>query len=414
MLNFLEEKEIPLVLHMRLESTYPSKDPPFIQSIDPSWYPEGFQNDLKALLLEVWDQNAGDLILYKWWECVSSLDILPMLERYSEGLSIASEEIQALREMQSVRNQKKFEASYHDCGVCLSEHHGSNMVRFQPCGHVSCKDCLGRLCSLRIKEGSVSALRCPESGCTTQIPPHVVSELVDKAQLERYETLTLQNALNAMSDVVYCPINTCSAPVLMESDEDFGVCPSCNFCFCVFCKKASHGLTPCVNPEEVKKIKKMTLDEREQKFIALRAEKEARRHAFMTYSTIRSTTRLCPNCKVAIEKNGGCDHMFCSNCQKPFLWSMALMPGTKLNKLTEREKRPKEDKALGRQIEKSKPCPGCFRRVEREFNNSNHIHCVCGASFCFLCGAVAKGTAHFMIGNCKQHSPPSAESSNAS
>lgn len=36
-----------------------------------------------------------------------------------------------------------------------------------------------------------------------------------------------------------------------------------------------------------------------------------------------SLCRLCPHCYAIVEKNGGCNHMFCIRCQQPFLWSRA-------------------------------------------------------------------------------------------
>jgi hypothetical protein len=38
--------------------------------------------------------------------------------------------------------------------------------------------------------------------------------------------------------------------------------------------------------------------------------------------------KCCPHCFVPIEKNMGCDHMYCVKCKHPFLWSQAPAFGT--------------------------------------------------------------------------------------
>eukprot|EP01025_Chloroclados_australasicus_P016343 TRINITY_DN18161_c0_g1_i1.p2 TRINITY_DN18161_c0_g1~~TRINITY_DN18161_c0_g1_i1.p2 ORF type:complete len:151 (+),score=15.03 TRINITY_DN18161_c0_g1_i1:213-665(+) len=39
-------------------------------------------------------------------------------------------------------------------------------------------------------------------------------------------------------------------------------------------------------------------------------------------------TKRCPNCKVPIEKNGGCDSMLCTICQTCFSWNGNLASGS--------------------------------------------------------------------------------------
>jgi hypothetical protein len=41
----------------------------------------------------------------------------------------------------------------------------------------------------------------------------------------------------------------------------------------------------------------------------------------------RASTRPCPRCQSAIEKNGGCNHVTCRNCQCHFCWRCAMRGG---------------------------------------------------------------------------------------
>ena len=38
---------------------------------------------------------------------------------------------------------------------------------------------------------------------------------------------------------------------------------------------------------------------------------------------IKKDTKPCPKCKVPIEKDGGCDHMYCTRCKENWCWSTA-------------------------------------------------------------------------------------------
>jgi hypothetical protein len=39
-----------------------------------------------------------------------------------------------------------------------------------------------------------------------------------------------------------------------------------------------------------------------------------------TASWISSHTKDCPKCQTSIEKNGGCNHMWCKQCKHEFCW----------------------------------------------------------------------------------------------
>ena len=44
--------------------------------------------------------------------------------------------------------------------------------------------------------------------------------------------------------------------------------------------------------------------------------------------------RSCPHCNVPIEKNGGCDHMYCSKCKSNYNWSGSISALTNENSWT--------------------------------------------------------------------------------
>lgn len=71
----------------------------------------------------------------------------------------------------------------------------------------------------------------------------------------------------------------------------------------------------------------------------------------------------------------------------------------------------KENKAF-EGLEKGKDyqsCPSCRRRIELS-DGCNHISCVCGTGFCFLCGERAQHYGqHWRRGGCPQFNHPEDE-----
>lgn len=69
--------------------------------------------------------------------------------------------------------------------------------------------------------------------------------LVGEELFARYDRLLLQSSLDLMADVVYCPRKMCHSAVMTEPNATMGICPSCQFAFCVLCKRAYHGVSEC-------------------------------------------------------------------------------------------------------------------------------------------------------------------------
>lgn len=73
-----------------------------------------------------------------------------------------------------------------------------------------------------------------------------VKLLVGEDEFARYDRLLLQNSLDLMADVVYCPRASCCMAVMLEPNATMGLCPSCRYAFCTLCKRAYHGLSHCM------------------------------------------------------------------------------------------------------------------------------------------------------------------------
>lgn len=96
----------------------------------------------------------------------------------------------------------------------------------------------------------------------------------------------------------------CTAPRCDRIIRVFGAGVStvncaCGYQFCFQCNEESHAPCSCTNLQE-------WLDK-------CRNESE-------TAHWIIANTKVCPKCRVRIEKNQGCNHMTCSSCKHEFCW----------------------------------------------------------------------------------------------
>ena len=297
------------------------------------------------------------------------------------------------------------------CGICLETFEEASGVKAFRCKyHSFCSSCLTTYFELHIREGSLENLVCPISSCRKrQVQANVVQDLVDTDLFDRFLTVSLNRALDSMTDLAWCP--KCRAAVLTDNEgHGYGHCSQCDFCFCVSCKGPWHfGRCGTVwisaSPFD-------SISEHEDRIL------------------LAKTTKRCPKCQVHIEKNGGCDHMFCSRCQTHFSWSLApessyLTPELKIEMKKQEEKAKKEaileqkrelreiqEKARATRIKtfknrgpNTRSCPNC-RSAQAKVTNLNHMNCSnCHTAFCFDCGLRIQGKHFTATSKCRQHSP---------
>lgn len=273
---------------------------------------------------------------------------LPDSPKTTSGLSLTPS--QALMSQILIYNaaqkQKEFATTVFDCGVCYMGWLGSECIELLGCGHIFCRGCLGEFCKVQITEGNVREVTCPNTGCPATPTPAQVQSLVGEELFSRYDRLLLQMTLDSMPDVIYCPRRTCAAAVILEKSSRAAMCSVCNFAFCVLCKKTYHGPDDCQNKKKVKEEEEVPQDPT----TALPRTEEGIKALWEDYSTgskerkkllesrygrrrlictvqeglsenwLDSNSKYCPHCFSRIQKDGGCNMMFCIQCRHRFCW----------------------------------------------------------------------------------------------
>jgi E3 ubiquitin-protein ligase RNF14 len=458
----------PLVLTVQFHEQYPSSIDPPTFVLSSCYLSRQYLQNMCQMLDKVWEQNLSQPIVFQWIECLKE-QFLSINELCLSNIDLNNDDDNDPRAMSSYdptqaayvyeqlieynreKESEKFLNEYHECPICTSNNiPGRDMIRLHKCHHFFCRDCLHDYAQMHINTGSVEWLLCPDSQCQLTLLPSEIKIIVNNNELyDRYERLLLQKTLEQMQDIVWCPrlikINIlnknillffrCQQAVLTGDEKDnLALCDQCRFTFCKKCKKPYHSQTLCgyeLELAELKgKYKKMRL---QMQALNLSPDDEENvLREVLAVARIESSTRLCPNikCKVPIEKNAGCDHMYCTRCQTHFNWSDVTDQTSdakilvekyendidKLHNALEKERNLNDnDDILKAPVapliskllqQRAKKCPNknC-ERVNIKSGSGNYLICPhCKRGFCFSCGqSVNNPKTHFGHA-CKQHS----------
>ena len=228
----------------------------------------------------------------------------------------------------------------------------------------------------------------------------------------------------------------CQYAVLAGKENDkLALCDQCRYAFCKTCKKTYHSQTTC--GEELALLE---LQDRQRRLrgkmtaLGLSLDDEQKLIGdLLAAAKIESTTRLCPNviCQVAIEKNMGCDHMYCTKCRTHFKWSDAPIKTSDIKVLVDKYDADMEkvQKALSRQegrepedqqeasakmaakidvtsiiINRVKMCPNPYcKKPYVKLGTGNFVICEhCRRGFCFQCGEEVINVVRHFSRNCKR------------
>jgi ariadne-1 len=142
---------------------------------------------------------------------------------------------------------------------------------------------------------------CPQHKCGEIIPARVFARFLDAPTMSRYRQYAMTSFVQGVSN----NLNWCPAPACPRAIE----CPSaggaqdvtcaCGNRFCFGCERVAHRPVPC------------DLVEQWQAKNASESENA---------NWIMANTKVCPVCKVPIEKNQGCNHMVCRMCKHEWCW----------------------------------------------------------------------------------------------
>lgn len=190
------------------------------------------------------------------------------------------------------------------CQICLE---ADTEILKTKCGHGYCKECWEHYLTVKIiDEGCGDGICCPAHKCHFLLDENmIINTLTNQTVRERYKYLLCNNYVLCNRLIRFCPMPKCNSIIKTEIAKVTVQC-TCGLIFCFLCGLDLHEPVMC---ETVLKWEKLMKTDG------------------LSSKWIYENTKNCPNCNSPIQKNGGCNHMYCPKCKLDFCW--ACMKSTK-------------------------------------------------------------------------------------
>ena len=258
----------PITLIFRMPRNYPSQ---VAVDVEPecAWADALIKERLRSLTRSAADaalSDGGEVALFRIKEAIAGMaDLeeggLPTLGHGRLILPSKNPEGARLRPIlerhDATQRQAVFAEDTFMCGICIEQNlKGRRCVRLPQCGHVFCRECLEGYFTVLIREGVVSAVGCPDPGCSKAAntgrqravgggggrcvgdsfrAPDCDCGAEDGGEVS---DTSEKAAHRGRPQLHLCPRLICQAPIKRENlDEKFGICGRCGFTFCILCNR---------------------------------------------------------------------------------------------------------------------------------------------------------------------------------
>ena len=229
------------------------------------------------------------------------------------GSETATDELQSLLKQKLLEYQQMIaippntDVTYRvECISCFMPVVNSLYHSLHRCGHLYCHECL--LLLLEVASQSKSfPLTCAAEECNSRISWLDVEDIYygDQSGQEQLINASLANfVVTKPSEGFFCHQADCSG-LLLRSRVDINTtkktnCANCHTSYCIVCKVPYHEGQSCSEY----KMSRMSIEHHLRDW--LKEKKDNR--------------KLCPHCDSGIEKNGGCDMVYCIHCKMHICW----------------------------------------------------------------------------------------------
>eukprot|EP00299_Pterocystis_sp_00344_P013063 c6357_g1_i3.p1 GENE.c6357_g1_i3~~c6357_g1_i3.p1 ORF type:complete len:549 (-),score=110.44 c6357_g1_i3:34-1521(-) len=348
---------LPVHLHVELPHEYPSTNIPKFE-LRCIWLSQRELEEIDHRLRQVW--SPGSVVVYSWIEEILE-HIRELGRRQSNQILIGSPCVICQSSSKAIHNDPEItfenvERTLMDiirydrlkrkddlrdatvtCEICFQDKLGRYFQHLGCCEHIFCRDCMAEMAQISINDGSVLQLQCPN--CKAQIAPHIIHSLTDEQSFLKYQKLLIQRTMERFLKAVYCP--RCELNGLETSVAPLEGIPDlcvCSRCSFSFCPRCRDEYHPSTQCFANVSTEVGEVDlERKPGYTESLKKIKDKRQQALNISLIMRTTKPCAACGTAVEKESGC----------------------------------------------------------------NKMSCVCGAYFCYRCGAKIDGYDHFWEGKCQ-------------
>uniref|UniRef100_A0A8C4N4K8 Cullin 9 n=1 Tax=Eptatretus burgeri TaxID=7764 RepID=A0A8C4N4K8_EPTBU len=192
------------------------------------------------------------------------------------------------------------------CPICLT-----NPASIAPlsCRHACCQTCWKEYLTTRIEQNRIVRCGCPISDCQAQHTTDVILSLIDgdKEALDMYNNAMLRCYVESCTNLTWCTNpQGCDRVLCKDGLGDLGTCAKCHWSSCFSC-----NFLEAHYPASCSHMSQWMDDGGFYEGMTLEA---------LSKHVAKLISKRCPSCQTQIEKNEGCLHMTCGNCNYGFCW----------------------------------------------------------------------------------------------
>ncbi|GMS82061.1 hypothetical protein PENTCL1PPCAC_4236, partial [Pristionchus entomophagus] len=186
-----------------------------------------------------------------------------------------------------------------ECDICC----GVEVLTGPKCRHYTCTTCWEQYLNTKILVQNTSNIECLFPGCKLLLTDELVTSLIGSNESARaaHRRLSINGFVQSNRRLKWCPAVDCGRAIKVRDCAEKAVECACGCRFCFACGHEWHEPIDC---------------------ILLKAWLRKCEDDSETSNWINGNTKDCPKCRVAIEKNGGCNRIHCtqSTCGYQFCW----------------------------------------------------------------------------------------------
>jgi ariadne-1 len=184
-----------------------------------------------------------------------------------------------------------------ECPICYDDKPAWQVAHL-PCGHDFCLECWEGHILSKVSE-MTTAILCPSHGCGCPVSMYEIRNVCGAEVAQRYHQKICENEIGRGTKI-HCMRPDCPFVLTANSVGPCGVATCrCGDRICWACKKVAHAPVTCAQQQEWGQVAGQAED-------------------VVQGMWERQNTKECPRCRNRIEKNGGCNHMTCSQCRHQF------------------------------------------------------------------------------------------------
>ncbi|KAG7295820.1 hypothetical protein JYU34_020893 [Plutella xylostella] len=184
-----------------------------------------------------------------------------------------------------------------NCKLCLEDTPPSKVTIIGGCGCAFCTKCMAAYVEFEVCNGAYE-VSCPDARCRAgaALALDEIAALVEPHVMEKHLKFRLNHEVAMDSGRAFCPRVGCDTVVRLRAASP-AHCPTCRHDFCSQCNQEWHGGLTCE--------------------AAAASSSTAAGSPLLPDSEL---IKLCPMCRVPIEKDEGCAQMMCKRCKHVFCW----------------------------------------------------------------------------------------------